>query len=142
MKISHGQVNERCKLINTIYTHDPLLLINRPIKWGPGAPLQDNSHIKAAIKFDMIIQAKISQEFTVTVLLDNNIRHIGSAKMAQYILACPQISLNTCFAVGDFSLRRIGFNFRFNRRGWFWWISCKILEISQDWAVNLMIYCC
>ena len=30
----------------------------------------------------MIIQAKISQEFTVTALLDNNIRHIGSAKTA------------------------------------------------------------
>ena len=33
----------------------------------------------------MIIQEKMSQEFTVTSLLDNSIRHIESAITAQYI---------------------------------------------------------
>ena len=74
-------------------------------------PIQGIIHILTAIKFDRFIQTKISQKFTAIVpqtpyfaILDqpsqNGATHFAPSNIAQHVL-------------DDFSLRRVGFNFRF-----------------------------
>ena len=75
---------------------------------GPEGPLQGIIHILAAINFDGFIPTKIPQKYVVTTLLVDKLR-----QNRRHTFQLSQISLNTCLAVGDFSLRRVGINFRF-----------------------------
>ena len=74
---------------------------SRPVKWGP---LHGIIHILAAIKFDSFIPTKNWQKFTVNTprdaILDQKSKRRSTFRPPHHVL-------------DDFSLRRVGINFRF-----------------------------